>query len=48
MNRGIKHTQRYYTLACKLSVVETVEEGELTYKQVQRCYGTQGRTTVLT
>jgi transposase-like protein len=28
-------------------VVEQVEKGELTYKQAQRCYGIQGRSTVL-
>ncbi len=48
MDTGVKRTQRDYTLAFKLSVVEQVEKGELTYKQAQRCYGIQGRTTVLT
>ena len=33
MNIGIKRTQRDYTLAFKLSVVEQVEHGELTYKK---------------
>ena len=32
----------------KLSVVAQVEKGEMTYKQAQRCYGIQGRSTVLT
>lgn len=48
MDTGIKRTQRDYTLAFKLSVVEQVEKGELTYKQAQGKYGIQGRTTVLT
>lgn len=47
MGQGIKRTQRDYSLAFKLSVVEQVEKGELTYKQAQRCYGIQGRSTVL-
>jgi transposase-like protein len=47
MNIGIKRTQRDYTLAFKLSVVEQVEHGELTYKEAQRRYGIQGRSTVL-
>jgi transposase-like protein len=47
MNPGIKRTQRDYTLAFKLSVVEQVEKGELTYKEAQARYGIQGRSTVL-
>ncbi|HSD39228.1 MAG TPA: IS3 family transposase, partial [Rhodocyclaceae bacterium] len=42
-----KRTQRDYTLAFKLGVVEQVERGELTYKQAQDRYGIQGRSTVL-
>jgi transposase-like protein len=42
-----KRTQRDYTLAFKLSVVEQVEKGELTYRQAQNRYGIQGRSTVL-
>lgn len=42
-----KRTQRDYTLAFKLSVVDQVEKGELTYKQAQKRYGIQGRSTVL-
>jgi transposase-like protein len=42
-----KRTQRDYTLAFKLAVVEAVEKGELTYKQAQHKYGIQGRSTVL-
>ena len=47
MESGIKRTQRDYTLAFKRSVVEQVEKGELTYKEVQARYGIQGRSTVL-
>jgi transposase-like protein len=43
----VKRTQRDYTLAFKLSVVEQVEKGELTYKQAQDRYGIQGSSTVL-
>ena len=42
-----KRTQRDYSLAFKLGVVTEVENGELTYKQAQRKYGIQGRSTVL-
>lgn len=42
-----KRTQRDYTLAFKLSVVDQVEKGELSYKQAQVRYGIQGRSTVL-
>ncbi len=47
MDTGIKRTQRDYTMAFKLAVVEQVEKGEMTYKQAQAKYGIQGRTTVL-
>ena len=47
MESGTKRTQRDYTLAFKLSVVDQVEKGELTYKEAQRRYGIQGRSTVL-
>ena len=42
-----KRTQQDYTLAFKLQVVAQVERGELSYKQAQRRYGIQGRSTVL-
>ena len=42
-----KRTQRDYTMAFKLSVVEQVEKGDLTYKQAQDRYGIQGCSTVL-
>lgn len=44
---GSKRTQRDYKLSFKLSVVRQVEEGEMTYLQVQRAYGIQGKSTVL-
>jgi transposase-like protein len=47
MKSTTKRTQRDYTLAFKLSVVDQVERGELTYKQAQNRYGIQGRSTVL-
>ncbi len=42
-----KRTQRDYSLAFKLAVVDQVEKGEFTYKQAQYQYGIQGRSTVL-
>ena len=42
-----KRTQKDYSLAFKLKVVLEVERGEMTYKEVQRRYGIQGRSTVL-
>jgi transposase-like protein len=47
MESGVKRTQRDYTLAFKLAVVEQVEKGELSYKQAQVRYGIQGKSTVL-
>ncbi len=46
-NRRVKRTQRDYNLGFKLAVVDQVEKGEMTYKQAQRAYGIQGRSTVL-
>lgn len=43
-----KRTQRDYNLGFKLAIVDQVEKGEFTYKQAQRYYGIQGRSTVLT
>lgn len=45
--QGIRRSQRDYSLAFKLQVVSEVEKGELSYKQAQRKYGIQGRSTVL-
>jgi transposase len=42
-----KRSQRDYSLAFKLQVVDEVEKGHLTWKQSQRKYGIQGRSTVL-
>jgi transposase-like protein len=42
-----KKTQKDYSLAFKLQVVDEVEKGELTYKAAQLRYGIQGRSTVL-
>lgn len=44
----LKRTQNDYSLAFKLQLIDEVEKGHLTYKQAQRKYGIQGRTTVLT
>lgn len=45
--RTKKRTQRDYSLAFKLRVVDEVEKGTLTYRQAQKKYGIQGRSTVL-
>ena len=42
-----KRTQKDYSLAFKLQVVDEIEKGCLSYKQSQRKYGIQGRCTVL-
>jgi len=42
-----RRSQRDYSLGFKLAVVSQVEKGELTYKQAQKTYGIQGRSTVL-
>ena len=47
MQSTSKRTQRDYSLAFKLAVVEQVEKGEMTYKQAQDKYGIQGCSTVL-
>jgi len=43
MNSSKRRSQRDYTLAFKLSVVDQIEKGELSYKEAQRRYGIQGR-----
>lgn len=45
--KGAKRTQKDYNLGFKLSVISEVEKGNLTYKQAQKKYGIQGRSTVL-
>lgn len=47
MKTIIKRTQRDYSLAFKLAVVDQVEKGEFTYSQAQAHYGIQGCSTVL-
>jgi len=47
MKSTIRRTQKDYSIAFKLGVVEQVERGELTYKQAQDTYGIQGCSTVL-
>ena len=42
-----RRTQRDYTMGFKLQVVDAVEKGDMTYKQAQKIYGIQGRSTVL-
>ncbi len=42
-----RRTQQDYTMGFKLAVVSQVEKGEFTYKQAQKYYGIQGRSTVL-
>lgn len=42
-----KRTQRDYSLAFKLQVVDEIEKGNLSYKESQKKYGIQGRSTVL-
>ncbi len=42
-----KRTQKDYSIAFKLQVIDDVEKGRLTYKEAQRHYGIQGRSTVL-
>jgi transposase-like protein len=42
-----KRTQRDYNLGFKLAVISQVEKGEMTYKQAQKAYGIQGKSTVL-
>lgn len=42
-----KRTQRDYYMGFKLTVVDEVEKGNMTYKQAQKRYGIQGKSTVL-
>lgn len=46
-NKHLKKTQRDYSLAFKLQVVNEVEKGQLTWKQSQLKFGIQGKSTVL-
>lgn len=47
MSTEQRRSQRDYTLAFKLRVVDQVEKGEMSYKEAQARYGIQGRSTVL-
>ena len=47
MAEGVRRSQRDYTQAFKLAVVNQVEKGEMSYKEAQARYGIQGRSTVL-
>lgn len=52
MNKGQfrvpKRTQKDYTLAFKMQVVDEIEKGELSQHAAVRKYGIQARSTVLT
>lgn len=52
MNKGqfriTKRTQKDYTLAFKMQVVDEIEKGELSQHGAVRKYGIQARSTVLT
>ena len=45
--KKVRRSQRDYSLPFKLQVIYEVEKGELSYKEAQRRYGIQGRSTVL-
>jgi transposase-like protein len=42
----LKRTQRDYNLGFKFALVNEVEKGNYTYRQIQKAYGIQGRSTV--
>jgi hypothetical protein len=42
-----KRSQKDYALGFKLTLVSRIEKGEMPYKQAQKIYGIQGRSTVL-
>ena len=46
-NKRKRRTQCDYTMGFKLQVVSAVEKGDMTYRQAQKIYGIQGRSTVL-
>lgn len=47
LNQYLKRPQYDYPLSFKLTFVEQVEKGEMTYRQVQDRYDIQGSQTVL-
>jgi transposase len=46
-SNALKKTQKDYSLAFKLQIIDEIEKGYLSYKQSQKKYGIQGRSTVL-
>lgn len=46
-NKRKRRTRGDYTMGFKLQVVDAVEKGDMSYKQAQKIYGIQGRSTVL-
>jgi transposase-like protein len=46
-NKYVKRTQKDYTLAFKLEVVQEIEIGSITAGEAKRKYGVQGHATVL-
>ena len=46
-NRKSKRTQKDYSLAFKLMVVDEVEKGHLSYRQAQKKFEIQGHASVL-
>lgn len=46
-NKEKQRSQKDYSMAFKMAVISDVEKGILTYKQAQKQYGIQGRSTVL-
>jgi transposase len=47
MEQRVRRSQKDYSLAFKLSVVDQVEKGEMTCIEAQKRYGIQGKSTVL-
>lgn len=43
----VRRSQKDYNMGFKLCVISEVEKGNMTYKQAQKAYGIQGRSTVL-
>jgi transposase len=46
-SEDLKRTQRDYSFPFKLQVIHEVEKGDLSYKEAQKKYGIQGKSTVL-
>jgi transposase len=45
--KKVRRSQRDYSLSFKLQIIHEVEKGDLSYREAQRKYGIQGRSTVL-